>query len=103
MSVTLGEIVNSKAGRDIERSFVIVSIIDESYVLISDGDLRKIEKPKKKKLKHLELTGMVIDSLNKKLVNGLKVTNAEIRRALKIYLNRDEVNEEESKKSNKSY
>lgn len=98
MSVTLGEIVNSKAGRDIERPFVIISIIDESYVLISDGDLRKIEKPKKKKLKHLDLTGMVIDSLNKKLVDGLKVTNAEIRKALNVYLNRDQVNEEESKR-----
>lgn len=82
LNVTLGRIVYSKAGRDAGRKFIILDVIDESYALISDGDLRRIEKPKKKKLKHLEMTGEVIESLNQKLVNRHKVTNAEIRKAL---------------------
>ena len=56
-----GQIVISKAGRDINRKFVILKIIDENYVLISDGRLRKIDKPKLKKNKHLQKTNSFID------------------------------------------
>lgn len=81
-NVTLGQIVYSKAGRDSSRKFVIVDVVDELYVLISDGDLRRIEKPKRKKIKHLNLTVDVIEGLSDKLINKLKITNSEIRKAL---------------------
>jgi LSU ribosomal protein L14E len=45
---SIGRIVKSKAGRDKDRIFIIVGVADEKHVLIADGDLRKIEKPKKK-------------------------------------------------------
>lgn len=48
-----GQIVRSKAGRDKYRHHVIVEVIDNEYVTIADGKTRKIERPKKKKLKHL--------------------------------------------------
>ena len=54
MEYNLGELVCSKAGRDAGRKFVVVGIVDNRHVLISDGSLRKIEKPKKKKIKHIE-------------------------------------------------
>ncbi len=82
MDITLGQIVYSKAGRDKGRKFVIVKDIDVSYVLVSDGDLRKVEKPKKKKIKHLELTETVIETISEKLRNNIRVTNSEIRKAL---------------------
>lgn len=82
MDVTLGQVVHSKAGRDRGRKFVIVGIENELFVRICDGDLRKIEKPKKKKLKHLELTDQVIEKLEQKLRRNEKVTNSEIRKAL---------------------
>ena len=82
--MTLGQVVFSKAGRDSGRKFVVVGIVDELHVLISDGDSRKIDKPKKKKLKHLEIMGQVPDDLQKKLKNGQSVTNSEIRRALAV-------------------
>ncbi|GFR35247.1 KOW domain-containing RNA-binding protein [Thermobrachium celere] len=50
-NVALGQIVHSRAGRDKGRYFIVVGLIDENYVLIADGDLRKIESPKKKKNK----------------------------------------------------
>jgi len=86
MQFKLGELVSSKAGRDTGRKLVIVGIIDEKFVLVSDGDLRKIEKPKKKKIKHVESCGIIIDSLNKKLENNMKVTNAEIRKEIAKYV-----------------
>ena len=48
-----GEIVLSRAGRDRGRAFVITEVRDTEYVLIADGRLRKIDRPKKKKRKHL--------------------------------------------------
>lgn len=82
MDTVLGQVVYSKAGRDAGRKFVIVGNVDSAYVLIADGDLRRIEKPKKKKKKHLELTEEVIESIGSKLLNGQKITNTEIRKAL---------------------
>lgn len=90
MDYTLGQIVYSKSGRDAGRKFIIINVINDSYVLISDGDLRKIEKPKKKKVKHLKFSEEVIDSLKEKLENKLKVTNAEVRKALAITLDERE-------------
>ena len=84
MNITLGQVVYSKVGRDTGRKFIIFGIIDESYVLIADGDLRRIDKPKKKKLKHLEITSNVIVALSEKLEKKLKVTNSEIRKALAV-------------------
>lgn len=101
LGITLGEIVCSKAGRDTGRYFVVVKQVDDIYLLISDGDLRKIEKPKKKKLKHLDFTGVTIDSLKDKLMDGQKVKNAEIRKMLAHYLNSSVCNDEESSKSDK--
>ncbi|MCX7914431.1 MAG: KOW domain-containing RNA-binding protein [Thermodesulfovibrionales bacterium] len=82
MDITLGQVVYSKGGRDAGRKFIIFDIIDESYVLLVDGDLRRIDKPKKKKLKHLELTNDVIVTLSERIKNKLKVTNSDIRKAL---------------------
>ena len=52
-SLRLGQVVRSRAGRDKNRFFIVVMIRDEDYVYIADGDLRKIEKSKLKKIKHL--------------------------------------------------
>jgi ribosomal protein L14E/L6E/L27E len=82
LDTVLGQVVFSKAGRDAGKRFVIVGIVDSMYVLISDGNLRRIEKPKKKKKKHLELSETVIESISNRLLTGQKVSNADIRKAL---------------------
>ncbi len=82
MNIVLGQVVYSKAGRDEGRSFIIVGIIDDKYVFVSDGDLRRLENPKKKKIKHLNVTALNIEALSNKLNTGIKITNAEIRKAL---------------------
>lgn len=84
MEISLGQVVYSKTGRDSKRKLIVVGIIDELYVLISDGDLRRIEKPKKKKVKHLEFTSDIIESISEKLRNKYKVSNLEIRKALEV-------------------
>jgi len=79
---TLGQIVISRAGRDAGKKFVVVRVIDDLFVEVSDGDLRRLEKPKKKKIKHLNITEEKAESLAEKLKSGGRITNAEIRKAL---------------------
>ncbi|MBT3319184.1 MAG: RNA-binding protein [Clostridia bacterium] len=81
--VQVGRIAVSKAGRDTGRVFVIKQVIDTYYVYIVDGDLRKMDRPKKKKLKHLKLSENVLDSIADKLKEGTKVFDAEIRSAIR--------------------
>lgn len=49
----VGEIVVSKAGRDRNRAFVVLEVLDADYVLLADGRLRTLDRPKKKKRRHL--------------------------------------------------
>ncbi|MDO5714046.1 MAG: KOW domain-containing RNA-binding protein [Tissierellia bacterium] len=55
-----GQVVKSKAGRDKDRFFMVLEIKDESYLTLVDGDLRKLSKPKLKKIKHIMVTNTVI-------------------------------------------
>lgn len=81
--VEIGRAAISTAGRDKDRYFIIIGIIDEQYVYTADGELRKIEHPKKKKLKHLRLYPKVFEGIAGKLKTGAKVFDAEIRSALR--------------------
>lgn len=82
MNVMLGQVVYSKAGRDEGRIFIVSGVIDENYVFVSDGDLRRLENPKKKKIKHLNITATNVGHISQKINSGIKITNAEIRKAL---------------------
>ncbi|NLM59382.1 MAG: RNA-binding protein [Clostridium sp.] len=82
VDIGIGQVVYSIAGRDAGRKFIVVEIVDDRRVKISDGDLRRVEKPKLKKLKHLKFTNIVDLTLSEKIKKGAKVSNAEIRKAL---------------------
>jgi len=85
MSMNPGDIVVSKAGRDKGKPFIVAEVTDESYVLLVNGSLRKIEKPKKKKVRHIRETGFRAEEIAGRLTGGEKVINAEIRKAIKAY------------------
>jgi large subunit ribosomal protein L14e len=78
----LGTVVLSKAGRDAGRYFVVVGRVDAQYVLLADGDLRKIQNPKKKKIKHLDMKPVTIPTITERLAKGSGLYDAEIRRDL---------------------
>jgi large subunit ribosomal protein L14e len=85
MDVKSGQIVYSIAGRDKDRIFIIKKVLDENYVLIADGDLRKIDDPKKKKLKHLKITDTIIEDIGQKVDGKHKVADSDVRRAIELY------------------
>lgn len=75
-------LVESVAGRDKGRIFVVLSHIDENHVFVSDGKMRRVEKPKKKKIKHLRLLGQHSEFLESKMTEDGRVTNSDIRKEL---------------------
>jgi ribosomal protein L14E/L6E/L27E len=81
----LGRLVYSRAGRDEGKLFIIIDILDDNYVYVSDGSLRPIEKPKKKKVKHLVFTKEVAEDIKSMLLSGKKVSNAEIKKFLRLH------------------
>lgn len=83
--VGLGQVVKSKAGRDKGKIFVIIDVLDDKYVLIVDGDMRKLDKPKKKKIRHLIVYNTVLEELREKIIKGEKFNNAYIRKILEPF------------------
>jgi large subunit ribosomal protein L14e len=80
-----GQVVISKAGRDSGKAFLIFEMIDDDYVLIVDGQLRKIGNPKRKKKKHLNVTHTVIKDMQRRFEKKIKVMDEEIRKVLEIF------------------
>lgn len=83
--LVIGQVVKSKAGRDKGRVFLVLNIIDKQNVLIVDGDLRKLDNPKQKKIKHLGVYNTVVPELEEKLDKKIKLDNAFIRKILEPY------------------
>ncbi|MDY6315557.1 MAG: RNA-binding protein [Clostridia bacterium] len=71
--------VKSVAGRDKDRIFIVMSLCDQRHVFISDGRMRRVEKPKKKKIKHLKLLGQHSEFIGNKLAEGGRVSNSDVR------------------------
>lgn len=80
----IGEFAKSKAGHDKDEIFIIINIEDE-YVYLVDGKNRNIEKPKKKKMKHIQSIHYIDSELQNKLNSNVKLQNEDIRKALKCY------------------
>lgn len=83
--ISVGSVVYSRAGRDEGRFYVVYEIIDDGNVTIVDGDVRKVAKPKKKKLKHLKNTGEVLEPIAEKIRGGEKLYDRTVFEALKKY------------------
>lgn len=78
----VGREVISRQGRDAGRHLLVVAVVDESFVLVADGALRKLEKPKKKKKMHLTATPAYYGNIADTLVRGLPLQNAQLRACL---------------------
>jgi len=76
MELTKGLVVRAKAGRDQGGYFVVLSL-QNGFAEIADGKRRKIEKPKRKNVRHLQGT--------KQVLNLEGITNKQLRNVLKQY------------------
>lgn len=81
MEIDKSSLVVSKAGRDQGQLFYVIDT-DEQYVYLADGKSRRLEKPKRKKRKHIEQIPRTESRIAEKIRNGEKVLNTELRKEL---------------------
>lgn len=81
--LSIGQSVISSAGHDKGKLFVVLCIIDDRYVYISDGNIKKVENPKKKKRKHLKKLDCISNEIKNKLEASEKITDSEIKKFIK--------------------
>lgn len=77
-----GRLAVSSQGRDKGRWLVIVALQDGEHVLVADGRMRKIEKPKKKRVKHLRITPHRAEDIAQALIKGKPLLNSDLRKAI---------------------
>ena len=61
-----GSVVLSKAGRDIHRMYIVLSVTDK-IALMADGMQRCVSNPKKKRVTHLKTIGLLADWENRSM------------------------------------
>ena len=79
LPIEIGSVVVSKAGRDQGRRFLVVGEVDADFVMIANGELRKMDRQKKKRRKHLKPTGRVVEALRERVRDGKPVEDHELR------------------------
>ena len=81
----IGFLASSKAGHDKDKVYVIIKE-DTEYVWLADGKIKTVEKPKKKRKKHIQIIKYFYNEEIKTLLSeGKKVSDLEIMMVLKKY------------------
>ena len=75
------QIVRSLSGHDSGELFCVMDT-DGEFLLLADGKHRKVESPKRKRVKHVMSVGDCRHPTIEKLRAGQPVGNQELRRAL---------------------
>lgn len=84
--ISAGDLVISLCGHDKGDLFIVLSTEGE-YVIICDGKRSKAEKNKKKKIKHIQATGLNTDLIDMVPAHSVDATvRREIKR-LREFLN----------------
>lgn len=77
-----GDIVRSLRGRDEGELLVVISLVDDRFALVADGDGRKFDRPKRKNVLHLDPLGFRSEEVANSLRDTGRVTNAKLRFAI---------------------
>ena len=77
-----GRVVISTQGHDAGRWYAVLSVLDERMVLLVDGETRRLAKPKKKQVKHLQALPLSIQ-VEGRGESGGPLADSDIRKALK--------------------
>ena len=81
MEYTVGQKVRSKAGHDKGTLYVVIRT-EGNYVYAADGAARKLDRLKKKKIKHVEGSYDVSEEIARRVADGT-VENHMLRKFLK--------------------
>lgn len=80
----VGQFATSKAGHDKDTLYVIVAE-EGDFVELSDGRLKPVENPKRKKRKHIQPINETVDEELLQALKQKNIANEQIKHALKQY------------------
>jgi large subunit ribosomal protein L14e len=78
----LGQIVRVLRGREAGTHQIIVKLETPHHVWLADGNSRKFECPKKKNIKHIQITHIVAKEVASTLIRSGHASDAMLRYAL---------------------
>lgn len=81
-----GQVVQVRQGRDAGSWAVVIAVDDAGFLWLADGRHHKAEHPKKKNRKHVQPTRYIATDIQIACRNKEKVSDAQLRYALKQYL-----------------
>lgn len=79
-----GMLAWSRAGHDCGQLYVIAAV-EGDCVFLTDGRLKPLEKPKKKKMKHIQVIRQIPEELEN--MSDATIKNEDIRRVIRRFLN----------------
>ena len=83
-NLNISDVVVSTAGHDQGELFYVISS-DEQFLYLANGKDRTLDKPKRKKRKHVQKVLRSETRVAQKLTSGDKVLNSELRRDLAFH------------------
>ena len=88
-----GYFAKSKAGHDHGKIYIIIEGTHETgkedIVMVADGVTKTVEKPKKKRTKHLQIIYRWDEAIFEKMTKGQKLANEDIKAAIRNYINHE--------------
>ena len=90
-SITISDVVVSTTGRDADQWFYVIHE-DPIYLYLANGKDRTLDKPKRKKRKHVQKVLRSETRVAVKLRKGDKVLNSELRRDLAYHASQMQAN-----------
>ena len=82
--IQISDVVVSTAGRDRDELFYVIDA-DPLYLMLANGKDRTLDKPKRKKRKHVQKVLRSETRVAAKISCGSKVLNSELRRDLAFF------------------
>lgn len=82
MELQIGQVVYSKMGRDRGMAFIVYKVEGE-YAYLTDGEFRRLARPKKKKIKHIQPTKDIYWELSREISSGAYVMDSDIVKILR--------------------
>ena len=79
--LNISDVVQATAGRDRDKFFYVIGE-EEGLLLLANGKDRPLDRPKRKKCKHVQKVLRSETRVAEKLIAGDKVINSELRRDL---------------------
>ena len=84
LNISIGQLVTSNAGRDQTNVYLVVGINKNTLLLLANGRERKLNNPKQKNIRHVNVLKSIAQGVAEKLQSGVKISDEELRQAIQV-------------------